>query len=513
MSQPSFDVLRQPWIPVIRMDGTREEVGILSALEHAHELRAIHDPSPIIEFGLYRLLVAFLLDALMLAGRQPADIPDLESLIREKCIDLHIIDDYVCHCGDVFNLFNPERPFLQTANLAGDEGGPIEALFFSVPSGSEAIHWHHVKEGKMSVSAADAVRALTAFGPFMKQGGRGYSPSINGSSPLYAMPIGGSLFHTLILNLPIRAYGEGKASAAWLRRDTPIGRRSPMSTTDALTWQPRQATLLTCGNEQDGAAAASLRFKPGLQVDGSDWIDPNLAYKWGDKGAEKVSMQKNRALWRDAGALALLTGRELGGGNDKVSIRRPDVVEQAYSLIHRDESLHLRVYGLRAKQANVFEWISSDLQIPAVIGKTTRLGDRVEQELQIAESSARALRSAILRLTPEFEREEQKSPGKRKAWDKRSIRSIADRCERTYWQRLESHFLPLMNAFASLDPNAPDDPERIASTAKDWRGAVRTLAVEEFESAAKDMDADSDALERQVNARSRLNSTLRKVLS
>ena len=93
------------------------------------------------------------------------------------------------------------------------------------------------------------------------------------------------------------------------------------------------------------------------------------------------------------------------------------------------------------------------------------------------------------------------------------MRNLADRGERTYWQRLEYGFHPLMSAFAALDSNAPDDPALIAATAMDWHGTIRDLALEQFEFAAKDMDADGDALKRQVHARTTLNRTLRKVLS
>jgi len=514
MNRPSFNVLTEPWIPVSRLDGTRDELGILPCLEQAHELREIRDPAPIIEFGLYRLLVAFVLDALILANCRPEDPIDLKELIKKRHFDGKLFDDYVKHCGDVFDLFHPERPFLQvalTAN-ANTELGPTDALFAQIPSGSEAIHWHHSKEGHLSISATQAALLLTAVSPFMKQGGRGYSPSINGSSPLYATPMGDSLFKTLVLNLPLRPYGKLVPSAAWVQETKPQGRKTPISVADGFTWQPRQLTFVV--KEGGPSVVSGLVFKPGFQVDGTSWIDPNLAYQWGDKGAEKVSMRRNRPLWRDAGALALLPVGELGKGVNKVAMRRPDVVEQAFEVLDFQEPLCLRAYGLQAKQANVYEWISSELCVPANLGKTTRLGVIVDSELHLADSGARVLRSAILRLSPEFEREERKPPGKRKRWDKRSIRNLADRSERAYWQHLESRFYPLMNAFAQLDPDvAPNDRVLIATTARDWREAILRFSLEQFESSAKDMDADADALERQVRARSWLDIKLKGVLS
>ena len=55
MNHVSFNVLTEPWMPVIRLDGSRDQLGILSCLEQSHNLREIRDPAPIIEFGLYRL--------------------------------------------------------------------------------------------------------------------------------------------------------------------------------------------------------------------------------------------------------------------------------------------------------------------------------------------------------------------------------------------------------------------------------------------------------------------------
>ncbi len=456
------------------------------------------------------MLVAFVLDALILADRRPEHAYDLKDLLEEGCFDMRMIESYVERCGDVFDLFHPERPFLQTACPAEDSGGPVEALFAHIPCGSEAIHWHHIQEGYLSVSPAEAVRAMAGVSPFMKQGGRGYSPSINGSSPLYVMPVGYSLFGTLVLNLPLRPYGKSEISAAWTQGVVPQGRRAPVSVADGLTWQPRQLAIVV--TEDARRAVRRVLFRPGFQIDGTSWVDPNLAYRWGDAGAEKVSMRGNRPLWRDAGALALLPMREFGKGKDKVSVRRPDVVEHVLEILDCDRSLCLRAFGLRAKQASIFEWTSSDLTVPAVLGKT-RLGMIVERELQLAESGAGMLRAAILRLAPEFEREERKPPTGRKAWDKRSLRDLADRCERAYWQQLEREFHPLMSAFAALDPNAPDDPALVEATAKPWRESIRRVAREQFELAAKDMDADSDALKRQVEARALLNSKLRKELS
>ncbi len=140
MNRPSFNVLSEPWIPVIRGDGSRDELGILGCLEQAHELREIRDPSPIVEFGLYRLLVAFLLDALILAEKRPEDPLDLKKLIEAGKFDMDMIHNYVERCGEVFDLFHPQRPFLQDSQASGEEKSIFD--FYPVfPSGANVVHF------------------------------------------------------------------------------------------------------------------------------------------------------------------------------------------------------------------------------------------------------------------------------------------------------------------------------------------------------------------------------------
>jgi CRISPR system Cascade subunit CasA len=159
MNRSSFDVLEQPWIPVIRRDGSREELGILPCLEHAHELREIRDPSPTEEFGLYRLLITFVLDALVLADRRPEHPLDLGALIDEGHFDAQMLRHYVAQCGDVFDLFHPERPFLQSAGATGEQKSVFD--FYPVfPSGANVVHFSHQTSGDQIETPAGIARLL-----------------------------------------------------------------------------------------------------------------------------------------------------------------------------------------------------------------------------------------------------------------------------------------------------------------------------------------------------------------
>ena len=46
-----FDILTQPWIPVIDKNGVAQEIGLLEALEQAHTYQSIRDTSPMVEYS------------------------------------------------------------------------------------------------------------------------------------------------------------------------------------------------------------------------------------------------------------------------------------------------------------------------------------------------------------------------------------------------------------------------------------------------------------------------------
>lgn len=501
---PSFSVLTGPWIPVIRLDGSRDELGILPCVRQAHELREIRDPSPIVEFGIYRLLVAFVLDALILAGRRPEDPLDLKRLIGDGHFDLRLIENYIEQCGDVFDLFHPERPFLQNAQTSGEPKSIFD--FYPVfPSGANVIHFSHQRSEEQIERPSGIARLLVTVSPFNVKVKTGQPRTITGDPPIYALPVGESLHETIIANLPLpdpRFTMQEEMANGPIWRSLPRDGQSGTTPTQSFTWPCRFVKVSP--PDRDDYVRCIINNK-GLGALGG-WKDPSCAVFEGNDGRIRhLRLEESRPLWLDAGPLSFYSGGSVRRwGKKEWVFVRPQVIDTALA-VSPEEDLQIQVYAWRTDQAKVLEWIRCQWSIPSRLGQSTRLGSLVQRELDRAEHAAyraHGLRSSIKALYP-----------REAAGNKEALGCIAARCERAYWQRLESSFHPLMSAFAELDPNAPDDPTLIAATARNWREAIRNLALEQFESAAKDMDADGDALKRQVHARTRLNSMLRKVLS
>jgi CRISPR system Cascade subunit CasA len=498
MSKPSFNVLTEPWIPVFRLDGSREELGILPCLLEAHKIREIRDPSPLIEFGLYRLLVAFVLDSLILAKRRPEDHLDVRELIAHGFFEEILLRDYIKNCGDVFDMFHSTRPFMQTV-LPSAKIKPLAGAYPAVPSGTNSHHWHHVGEANFNLDYPAAARLLATFAPFMTAGGAGLSPSINGAPAIYALPLGQSLFETICANLPLQKQESGTGKVAWLDTRKPGTERTQATTTEALTWRARAVQLSV---DEATNSISSMKFEKGDSTRLS-WIDANLGYRYDKDKVTPIRMRENKPIWREAGPLLLLSQKSSGAGEDKVVYQRPDVINTAFKSSSLQHPVRIVAYGMRTDmKMKVFEWVRTTFEVPVKLGQSTRLGAIVQLELDLAEKMASALSSSVKQLYP-----------REGAGNKAALGNLADRCERAYWQHLENQFQPLMAAFAEIDENAPDNPTLIAETATRWRDAIKRIAIQQFEIAAQDMDADSDALERQVKARIKLRSSLKKHLS
>ena len=107
-----YSLLDQPWLTAVTLTGESAACGIRQVLQQAHTLRALTVASPMVEYGLHRLLIVLLMDAL-----RPQDQFDLVRFIGCRIgLTLHSWKDYYAQCGQEgcsFDLFDSERPFLQ----------------------------------------------------------------------------------------------------------------------------------------------------------------------------------------------------------------------------------------------------------------------------------------------------------------------------------------------------------------------------------------------------------------
>jgi len=494
----TYDLLTEPWIPVRGPDGVTRELGLLDVLKQAHDLVEVTDPAPPFELGIYRLLIAFVLDALRLE-----ELDDLVERLAAGRFDAAELMAYVDRVGRRrFDLFDTGHPFLQSASGTGDrELDTVAMLFHHLPTG--LIHFHHQLADQHAVSAAVCARALCSIAPFMTAGGRGYSPSINGTPPWYLLIRGNRLFETILLNCYVLSdLGlPGNTPVAW-RDDQPVEQVELAcgSLLEGLTWRARWVRLIpaeggpcTYSGKHADFRVSRIHFGPGFMFRGGarGWTDPAVAYRMTDNGRSPIRPEEDRELWRDTGPLLLLRQEDHSGEKGRVAFTRPLIAEQFRWMKERGYLSpailedRFDVYGMRTDKCKVFEWYHERLALDPRVGSQPRAGLLVRQAMDLAESVAYALGRALKVAYP-----------RNAASNGRAFDRLIQVAQARFWSDLrlefERQYLPTL---AGLDPA---DPNAEAQLCADWKAAVSGVGRRALDDATRPLDVDAKALLRRV---------------
>ena len=308
---PSFNLWTEPWITLQQRDGTLVQRSIQQALHDAPHYVAIHDPSPLVVVGIHRLLVAVLQAAL-----NPQENADLNDLWEAGEFPPQKLDAFAARYADRFDIFSPDKPFLQSADLPLFPTSKQELkdrtsaarLFPDTPSGTEVTHYRHAVEDDCVLCPADAAKGLIMIPPFASSGARGLRgyyliPSINGVPPIYVLPGGQSLFESLAASLIRPTYyptvPRDDGDLPWWERNTPTtvvssekGKASQITAVGylhGLTFPERKLRLhpeaLSCSCSRCGLSSEwcvntiAVGMGESRPEDAPWWQDPFVAYR------------------------------------------------------------------------------------------------------------------------------------------------------------------------------------------------------------------------------------------
>lgn len=412
-----FDLLTQPWIPA---EGAPEPESVLGVLERAHELDGISDPSPLVTFGIYRLLIAVVhscqelpdADAWAEAWRGARFDPTFLTRVREEC-------------GGRLRLFHRERPFYQTNQIppTGKPGEPLKSVGYLAPeasTGTNIIHFEHAGEADHAFCPACCAKGLLVLPVFAMAGGAGIKPGINGVPPFYVLPRGDNLYQTLLLNyLPAeywrQPYPQPDPGPLWKNADGDVARREKGETgfIESLTWPPRRVRLFPgpggpcsrCGKAAE-VLVRRMVFSQGWSrpKEQALWIDAWAAYAVkkaaGADQAEPVPLRptEDRDVWRDFPGLFLELHQEEGKIENQQ--RRPKILDFLRDLQRRKRlnrgRLRHEVFGLRTDmKAKVFEWRHDTFTFPPALLAAPRAGQALNAALEYARKADEALRAGL----------------------------------------------------------------------------------------------------------------------
>jgi len=369
----SFDLTDCPWIPVLRGDGTQDELSLNEVFAQAGELRRIVGDLPTQEFALLRLLLALAHDAL----DGPRDIDHWAELwADEQCFAP--VAGYLAEHRGRFDLLDARAPFMQTAGLRTTKGEvfSLNRIVADVPNGEPFFTVRMPTVGRLSFAeAARWVVHAHAYdtsgiksgveGDGRAKGGKVYPLGVGWAGNLGGVfAEGPTLRETLLLNL-IAAdtiglhTGEGDLPA-WRREPCGPGggERTPAGLRDVYTWQTRRVRLYV---DDSGAHGVVLGYGDPLTPRNKQRHEPMTAWRRSEVQEKKhgealVYMPREhraeRAAWR--GVAALIADRaETSQGRDAPSGLRPGVLEWVARLVTEGELE--RGFLIRARAIGVID--------------------------------------------------------------------------------------------------------------------------------------------------------------
>jgi CRISPR system Cascade subunit CasA len=471
--RPAFDLLDRPWIPVAR-DGVTIRVGLRALLTDAHQLQDLAVPVPPAAAMLWRVLYAL---AARVTGLAEPDISAdawharRGQVLAEGRFPPDRIGAYLDPVADRFDLFHPERPWLQDPRLRieSPKSAGVDKLALGRPAGNNQVWFdHHHHGNQQPLPAAEATWHLLAqlgYGP----AGTGAVRTVPGAAPSKTLragplrralsfhPLGADLFESLVAGLfdPGAVRPDATASpdlCAWEADKLPNPLDPPPVPTgpcSLLTRRGRHALLLTPSH--DGEQVVDARLTWAFLGDSPPAEDPYLIYQrnqqrdnWYARRAEAA-----RAIWRD------LDGLLLDDQAERPSRRRPLVIEQTAQLpLEVQDRLRLRVIGFvqdgRTRDAQwfsgvtppVLRWLSErDFQAAHGIELTRTAAEAAELRL----ARALGVASNEVRLHRSADHQQRRAAGR--GLDSPWTREAAGR----YWPQAELLFWRLVSDRAFAD--------------------------------------------------------------
>lgn len=509
MTRPTFNLIDEPWIAAVDRDGTLGEHSLRDLLARAHDLRALHDDSPLVVAALLRMLLALL----HRVYDGPRNRREWEGIWTTGKFDIGRIETYLEQWHRRFDLFDETLPFYQTIGAAVDgQTKPIATLLPELATGNNATLFDHTTDTSyVALTPAEAARIVIAAHAFGLAGPcnpqlKLYFTDGTAARGMILIAEGNSLFETLVLNLieypaenPIASGSADRP--AWEMNDAFIpDREQPRGYLDYMTWQNRR--LLLKPEMRDGKIAVrTMALTPGLKLNAEVLAhDPMKHYRVDEKrGRICKRFNEDRALWRDSATLLRFN----------VADQQPPAVlrwlailaEGGRPVLDDHYSLRCMALGMASDQRKVEFYRSEHLPVPPTYLNDPQLVDLLTKSLEAAENTASELwkassTMAAVLLAPDEGVERRANPD-----DVRDLRATMG-TERRYWAGLEPLFRTTMQAL----------PEQGVEAMRRWFGWLREAAWRSFNEVSDGLGDDPRALKAAVRGREQLARGLGTVL-
>lgn len=393
--RPTYSLIDEPWITCLTVDGRTEEVSLLDLFVRAAQLREIVGDLPTQGFALLRLALAVLHRSI----DGPQDQPEWEDLWEADRPPVDRIETYLRRYAGRLDLFDSERPFLQTAGMhtAKGEFFGLERLVADVPAG-HPYFTTRIGSGLERLTPAEAARWLVHLQAFdvsgIKSGIVG-DPRVKGGKvyPLgtsWAGNLGGlylegrTLWETLVLNLiprdqpSIASFGRADRASWEVEPPGPGASEDlaarPYGPVDLYTWLSRRVLLR---GDRHGVTGVVIGYGDPLSAPNRYQLEPMSAWRNSPPQEKKLGLplvympqahDPAKALWRGLAAI-LPTVSPRGKADDRPRYLTAGVVDWAGRALAGERPIALRAVGMvyGTQSAVVDDVVDDRLMVQAVM--------------------------------------------------------------------------------------------------------------------------------------------------
>lgn len=509
--EATFNLWYEPWITVEAMDGGLLEVSMEQALLDTPTFRCLYDPSPLAIVGIHRLLVAVLQYVV-----NPKTSQDLARLWTEGVFPKERIARFGDQYAHRFDLYSSDAPFMQSADLPlqpvkRSQAKSVGYLFQEEPAGTAVTHYQHAYEDDHLLCSHCVAKGLVMLPAFASSGGAGIKPSINGVPPIYVLPAGETLFHSLAMSLITPAFqpevADRQTDQAWWLRDPIVKQKHELNRVGylhSLTFPARRVRLhpdmmvrnCTRCSRQTTWGSASMVFEMGESRDkqATFWRDPFAAYRMpnsnkDDTQPNPIRPLEGRPIWREFAGLFLPQG-------DDAKYYRPSVLNQIeewieWTSLDLTQPIPFQTTGLRTDmKMKIFEWEENGFIATPFLLSNLAVAQAVEDGIEYAVNIAGVIQKTF----------RQHFSGESSRSDKHQ--HLRQWMIQQYWSELAEPFRQSVLEFA---PDAAPEP-----ILHDWLDRVEQQALIRFRQVAETIGDDAVSLRQRVQAIEHCRNALKK---
>jgi CRISPR system Cascade subunit CasA len=359
-----FNLIEEPWIPVIKAGKIPTSINLKECLLKAHEISDIYHNSPLVIVGVYRLLLAIIHRLYA-----PKSSTEWNSIWSTKQFDESAVETYLQKWHNRFNLIDSQYPFYQVAeHPAGDEIISINKIVIHRSAGNNAVFQDHSNDHRYDpLSLSEATLNLIAYQVFSPGGGKSKTINLQHSpltSPISTLLIGNNLFETFLLNTLINPQiKSSKDDKPYWEQNGKINFESKSKVSgylDYLTLQSRIVKLFFKETES-GVVAEGVQIAQGRGLD-KDILEPFAKYKLNkEEGLVPIKVNIHKQLWREYYSLTGLTSESTE--RSPLNLKQAAELEEL-GILPGGVSLRIFCGGLATDKAKILLWRFDKLPLP-----------------------------------------------------------------------------------------------------------------------------------------------------